>query len=193
MFNESNKLYDFAFVSDPGYFPDVLVNAFIFPYVTGREFAETLFARNGWDGLNAAWENLPQSTEQIIHPDRYFAGDNPQIITLPPLTDTLGVGWSLVEEGGLGEFYMREYLVQQLSQSEVNTAATGWGGDQYAVYWHEDSDGLVLVLQTAWDSINGADQFATAYERYTDARYGPIGQVQADGSTYWEAGIVTCV
>ncbi|MEJ2749087.1 MAG: hypothetical protein P8183_14450, partial [Anaerolineae bacterium] len=193
IFNETNKLYGFAFVSDPGYFPPALTDAFIFPYTTGHDFAQTLFNRNGWDGLNAAWENLPQSTEQIIHPDRYFAGDNPQILTLPPLTDTLGSGWSLVEEAVLGEFYLREYLTQQLDSGDVDTAATGWGGDRYAVYWHEESDNLVLVLRTAWDSTGDADQFAAAYGRYTDARYGPIGQAQADGATCWQSRVVTCM
>lgn len=193
IFNESNKLYGFAFVSDPGYFPRALTNAFIFPYTTGHDFAETLFNRNGWDGLNAAWENLPQSTEQIIHPDRYFAGDNPQIVTLPPLTDTLGAGWSLVEEAVLGEFYLREYLIQQLDEGDVDTAASGWGGDRYAVYWHEESDDLVLILRTAWDSANDANQFLAAYTHYTDARYGPIGQPQADGGTCWQSSVVTCM
>jgi hypothetical protein len=192
MFNESNKLYGFAFVSDPGYFPHALTNAFIFPYTTGHDFAAALFARNGWDGLNAAWENLPQSTEQIIHPDRYFAGDAPQIMTLPPLTDTLGSGWTLTEEAVLGEFYLREYLIQQLDGGTVDTAATGWGGDRYAVYWHEESDDLVLVLRTAWDSGSDADQFMAAYTRYTDARYGPIGQVQTDGGTCWASAVATC-
>ena len=168
-------------------------NAFIFPYTTGRDFAAALFARNGWAGLNAAWENLPQSTEQIIHPDRYFAGDNPQIVDLPPLTGTLGDGWKLAEEAVLGEFFLREYLIQQLSSSDVDTAASGWGGDRYAVYWNEESDEVVLVLRTAWDSINDADQFRAAYGRYTDALFGPIGQAQADGGTCWQSRTVTCV
>ncbi|MCB9420947.1 MAG: hypothetical protein H6667_14180 [Ardenticatenaceae bacterium] len=193
IFNESNKLYGFAFVSDPGYFPHALTNAFIFPYTTGHDFAAALFNRSGWDGLNAAWENLPQSTEQIIHPDRYFAGDNPQIVTLPPLTDTLGSDWSLVEEAVLGEFYLREYLIQQVNGSEVDTAATGWGGDRYAVYWHEESDDLVLVLRTAWDSAGDASQFTAAYTDYTDGRYGPIGQSQADGAICWQSRDATCL
>jgi hypothetical protein len=193
MFNESNKLYDFAFVSNPHYFPDALINAFLFPYTTGHDFAKAVYNRNGWAGLNAAWENLPQSTEQIIHPDRYFAGDAPQILTLPPLTDTLGADWSLAEEAVLGEFYMREYLVQQLDEAEVDTAVTGWGGDRYAVYWQPDAQDWALVLRTAWDSVNDANQFAAAYTRYTDAQHGPIGQVQGDGGTCWQSAMTTCV
>jgi hypothetical protein len=193
MFNESNKLYDFAFVSNPHYFPDALINAFLFPYTTGHDFAKAVYNRNGWAGLNAAWENLPQSTEQIIHPDRYFAGDAPQILTLPPLTDTLGADWSLAEEAVLGEFYMREYLVQQLDEAEVDTAVTGWGGDRYAVYWQPDAQDWALVLRTAWDSVNDANQFAAAYTRYTDTQHGPIGQVQGDGGTCWQSAMTTCV
>ncbi|KPK10021.1 MAG: hypothetical protein AMJ56_09255, partial [Anaerolineae bacterium SG8_19] len=97
--------------------------------------------------MNVAWQNLPQSTEQIIHPDRYLAGDLPEIVALPPLTDTLGIGWTRLEEATLGEFLLREYLGQQLDETEVETAATGWGGDRYAVYWHQDNEELVMVLR----------------------------------------------
>ncbi len=191
IFNRTSHFYQF--VSDPGYFPDALVNAFYFPYTTGHDFAKTLFIRSGWDGLNDAWDNLPQSTEQILHPDRYFAGDAPQIVTLPPLTDTLGSGWSLVEEGVLGEFYLREYLVQELDEDDVNAAALGWGGDLYAVYWHEERDNLAMVLRGAWDSSFDAGQFMDAYQRYADRRYGPTDTTQPDGTVCWQRYDVTCL
>jgi hypothetical protein len=84
-------------------------------------------------------------------------------------------------------------LIQQLNSSDVDTAASGWGGDRYAVYWREESDDLVLVLRTAWDSNTDADQFTAAYTRYTDAHYGPIGQAQADGGTCWHSSVATCI
>ena len=191
IFNRTNHFYQF--VSDPGYFPDVLVNSFIFPYTTGRDFAHTLFTRNGWAGLNDAWENLPQSTEQILHPDRYFAGDAPQIVTLPPLTDTLGADWTQIEAGVFGEFFLREYLIQRLDEEDVDAAATGWGGDQYAVYWREGSNDLVMVLRAAWDSARDSDQFTAAFTSYAGKKYGIGGQTQPDGSACWPAGDVTCL
>lgn len=193
IFNETHRLGGFPFVSDPGYFPDVLSNAFWFPYTTGRDFAEYIFVRNGWAGLNDAWENLPQSTEQIIHPERYFSGDSPQIVALEPLTDTLGAGWTLVEEGVLGEFFMREYLIQRVDEAVVNAGAKGWGGDRYAVYWHADNDDLVLVLRTAWDTSWDADQFITAYTSYADRRYGPGSEVEVENRTCWQRMDVTCL
>ncbi len=191
IFNRTNHFYQF--VSDPGYFPDVLVNSFIFPYTTGRDFAHTLFTRNGWAGLNDAWENLPQSTEQILHPDRYFAEDAPQIVTLPPLTDTLGTDWTQIEAGVFGEFFLREYLIQRLDERDVDAAATGWGGDQYAVYWREGSNDLVMVLRAAWDSARDSDQFTAAFTSYAGKKYGIGGQAQPDGSACWQAGDVTCL
>jgi len=172
--------------------PSVIVNSFLFPYTVGRDYAETLYLQNGWEGLNVAWQNLPQSTEHIIHPDRYLAGDLPEIVALPPLTDTLGIGWTRLEEATLGEFLLREYLGQQLDETEVETAATGWGGDRYAVYWHQDNEELVMVLRQTWDTPADKDQYEMAFTKFTGSTYGSQGQTQSDGGTCWQGGDTLC-
>jgi hypothetical protein len=172
--------------------PSVIVNSFLFPYTVGRDYAETLYLQNGWEGLNVAWQNLPQSTEQIIHPDRYLAGDLPEIVALPPLTDTLGIGWTRLEEATLGEFLLREYLGQQLDETEVETAATGWGGDRYAVYWHQDNEELVMVLRQTWDTPADKDQYEMAFTKFAGSTYGSQGQTQSDGGTCWQGDDALC-
>ena len=114
-------------------FPPVLINDLAFPYTDGVEFVIDLYRENGFAAIDAAWADPPRSTEQILHPDRYRAGDAPQVVTLPPLDDTLGTGWMLLDGDILGEFYLRQYLAQQLPSATVNRAATGWGGDRYIV------------------------------------------------------------
>ncbi len=172
--------------------PSVIINSFLFPYTVGRDYAETLYLQNGWEGLNVAWQNLPQSTEHIIHPDRYLAGDLPEIVALPPLTDTLGIGWTRLEEATLGEFLLREYLGQQLDETEVETAATGWGGDRYAVYWHQDNEELVMVLRQTWDTPADKDQYEMAFTKFAGSTYGPQGQTQSDGGTCWQGDDALC-
>ena len=172
--------------------PSVIVNSFLFPYTVGRDYAETLYLQNGWEGLNVAWQNLPQSTEHIIHPDRYLAGDLPEIVALPPLTDTLGIGWTRLEEATLGEFLLREYLGQQLDETEVETAATGWGGDRYAVYWHQDNEELVMVLRQTWDTPADKDQYEMAFTKFAGSTYGSQGQTQSDGGTCWQGDDALC-
>jgi hypothetical protein len=173
--------------------PPIIAADLEFPYVTGLEFAQTLYDQGGFDAVDAAWENPPNSTEQIIHPDRYLAGDAPQLVSLAPMTDTLGAGWLWLEEDSFGEFYLREYLVQQLTADEVDTAATGWGGDQYAVYWNEEQQGLVMALRSGWDTAADADEFDAAYSRYAELRQGAAAQPQADGSRCWQAADTLCL
>ena len=81
---------------------------------SGSRFVGELYRAGGFAAIDAAWANPPQSTEHILHPERYRAGDAPQIVALAPLTDTLGVGWQEIENNVMGEFFLREYLDQQL-------------------------------------------------------------------------------
>lgn len=173
--------------------PPVLANDLLFPYTAGYEFAQYLYDENGFDALDDAWANPPVSTEQILHPERYLAGDMPQLVSLAPLTDTLGAGWRLLDEDMFGEFYLSEYITQQLPDTQANTAAEGWGGDQYAVYYNDESDALVMTLRLAWDTPADADEFTAAYNDYLTALYGPAGQPEEDSSTCWTGADITCL
>jgi hypothetical protein len=173
--------------------PPILANELTFPYSKGLEFVQTLYDQGGYAAVDAAWADLPQSTEQIIHPERYLAGDAPQIVALQPLTDTLGAGWQRLDEDVLGEFYLREYLAQQLTANETEQAATGWGGDRYAVYWNEETESLVMVLRLVWDTSADSAEFAAAYQLYVGALFGPGGQSQPDGGLCWQGTDVICL
>jgi hypothetical protein len=174
------------------YMPPVLVNSFIFPYTAGLAFVESLYRHGGWAAVDVAWQNPPQSTEQILHPQRYLAGDIPRIVTLPPLTNTLGVGWELITQDVFGEFYLREFLAQRLNEAEVDAAATGWGGDRYAVYWHAEQDSVVMVLRHTWDTLQDSNQFAGAFSNYATSKYGSQQASQAGGGICWQTVEMIC-
>lgn len=165
--------------------PPILANSLLYPYRAGQAFAQTLYDQEGYAALNVAWANRPQSTEQILHPDRYLAGDAPQAVTLPPLTATLGTGWTLVHEDVLGEFMLREYLSQQLNPMQVDTAATGWGGDRFAVYTNEANGALTLALRLVWDTDQDATEFAALYPNYPATLFGAPSQLQGNGGECW--------
>lgn len=173
-------------------FPPVLINDLAFPYTDGVEFVIDLYRENGFAAIDAAWADPPRSTEQILHPDRYRAGDAPQVVTLPPLDDTLGTGWMLLDGDILGEFYLRQYLAQQLPSATVNRAATGWGGDRYAVYWNEATDEMVMALRLVWDTPEDALEFAEVYPDYPGALWQTEAETQPDGSACWAGDDVIC-
>ena len=173
--------------------PPVLAHELEFPYLSGLEFVQALHEQGGFDAIDAAWSDLPQSTEQILHPQRYLDGDAPQLVSLSPLTDTLGAGWELADEDILGEFYLREYLAQQLDDDSVDRAATGWGGDRYAVYWNETKRAPVMVLKLVWDTPADAEEFSELYPLYPERLLGGGAQAQAGGGLCWSGGDVICL
>jgi hypothetical protein len=173
-------------------YPPVLINNLAFPYVSGSRFVGELYRAGGFAAIDAAWANPPQSTEHILHPERYRAGDAPQIVALAPLTDTLGVGWQEIENNVMGEFFLREYLDQQLPATTAARAALGWGGDRYAVYWNEATGGLVMALRAVWDTPADAAEFAAAYADYPAGLFDVAPQTQADGSTCWVGDDAIC-
>jgi hypothetical protein len=173
--------------------PPVLANNLLFPYTSGAEFVQYLYDRGGFAAIDDAWADPPLSTEDILHPDRYLAGDEPQIVSSAPLTETLGAGWRMLDEEVFGEFFLREYLSQQLSNADVDVAATGWGGDRYAVYWNEEAGDIVGILDIAWDTPQDGDEFAQAFADFAESKYGSAGQSAANGGVCWQGEDVTCL
>lgn len=195
-FDELNELLTQSLAQESPVFdsaPPVLANDLLFPYTAGYEFAQYLYDQDGFAALDAAWADPPLSTEHILHPELYLAGDVPQLVSLAPLTGTLGAEWRLLDEDVFGEFFLREYVTQQLPDTQAIAAAAGWGGDRYAVYHNAATDELVMVLRLAWDTPADSDEFAAVYTDYLDLTYGTDGQNQADGGVCWQGDDFTCL
>lgn len=163
--------------------PSAIQQQLLFPYEAGLSFAWRIYDQGGWAGMDAAWKDPPRSTEQILHPERY-PDDPPQVVTVPPLTATLGEGWRLRDQDTLGEFMLRLHLEAYLDEAEVDRAATGWGGDRYALYVREDGEAC-LVIVLAWDDADEAGEFVEAYQRLAEARYGEAGEGTVAGGMWW--------
>ncbi len=171
--------------------PEVLVRSADFPYVEGKEFARALYNQSGWSGLDGAWAAPPESTEHILHPERYLAGDQPIAVEPLPVEDMLGDVWRRVRVDTLGELYLRLMLGRRLNADAVETAAAGWGGDTYQVFQHQESGGLILLWRLAWDSPADRDQFGAAYGEYAGQEYG--GEVVvAPGAVCRQGADIAC-
>jgi hypothetical protein len=147
--------------------PDVLRDQLVQPYLAGLEFARSVFSTGGWQGLQAAWKRPPDSSEQVLHPEKYAARESPRSVEIgfsPP-------GGKLLFEGTLGELLWRSVLGEGSEE-----AAAGWGGDRYRVL---DLHGrTVVVSRSVWDSPQDAREFQKALL----ARYGSShGRARSDG------------
>ena len=170
---EQASLFDSA--GDPDPFdgvPTFVQQQVLFPYEEGLTFVQNLYNEGGFELIDEVWADPPVSTEQILHPELYLAGDEPIPVPLPALTATLGTGWRQIDEEIVGEFMLRQYLAEGINYSQASDAAAGWGGDRFAVYYNDAEAELVLTLRTVWDSPAENDEFQTAYQLYGAAQYG---------------------
>lgn len=167
--------------------PYAVQRKLMFPYEAGLSFARTLYEEGNWTGIDAAWRNPPRSTEQILHPERY-PDDVPRLVAVPPLTTTLGPGWRLRDQDTLGEFMLRLHLEAYLDnddeEEKVDRAATGWGGDRYALYVREDGEACLVII-LVWDNADEAGEFVEAYLKLAEARYGTTGEGSVAAGMWW--------
>jgi hypothetical protein len=168
--------------------PPAIVAQMTFPYEAGLAFAQTLYQEGGFAAIDGAFADPPQSTEQILHPERYLAGERPEMVSLPPLTDTLGAGWDYVDGNVLGEFGLQLYLDEYLDDPVAAAAAEGWGGDWYAVHTNLETGGLVMVLKVVWDQESEAAEFMGAYGSFRKAH----PNTSPVGDSCWENEDVVC-
>ncbi|HEY7132361.1 MAG TPA: hypothetical protein VH440_08905 [Candidatus Limnocylindrales bacterium] len=165
--------------------PPILRESLLFPYSQGLGFVQGLQNRGGWAAVNEAFAKPPASTEQILHPDKYTAGEQPVAVELPKdLATKLGAGWTSQLEDSFGEFQLGVWLQQGsgLSAVEAKSAAAGWGGDRISAL--EGPDGSwAVVLRTAWDTAQDATEFERAASPIVDGLQGSASLLPGAGDT----------
>lgn len=153
-----------------------------FNYIECTRFVTTLYRDGGWEAVNAAYQNPPRTTEQILHPEKFLAREAPRNPAPASIVDTLGEGWSLLDISPFGEFDVYNYLVTILEDELVAAqAAAGWGSGSTAIYVQDQDDiagdPTVLVhLRLDWDSTVDFLEFLTVF--------GEVINIVSDGE--WE-------
>jgi hypothetical protein len=74
-----------------------------FPYVEGADLVRRLDRAGGNAALEAAYAAPPVSSSQVMHPERFFAGERPVRIELPRPEALLRRGYAPSDEGTVGE------------------------------------------------------------------------------------------
>jgi hypothetical protein len=168
--------------------PRVLRETLMFPYFQGMSWVSQVYKKGGWDEVSAAYKDLPKSTEQILHPEKYFAGEEPKRVTVRDISSTLGKGWREADNDVEGEWGLYLLLDEYLQSSDVSKkAAEGWGGDRYALFLGPTSADVLVAEKTVWDTEQDAREFFEAYARRTTKRYGVEPEQWSDtGRQVWK-------
>jgi hypothetical protein len=184
--NWINSVREVSSGNEGGSYPPFLERSFDFPYDQGIDFALYLWKKGGWDELNKAYDNPPSTTEQVLHPEKYVAGEKADDLKLPDLSDDLGKRWKQLDDDVFGEFDVYNYLLTLLGDESVaSAAAAGWGGGRMAVYSREDySDRVLVHIVLTWDTPADATEFLTEYLKSVEAANGQQDLWDRSASAY---------
>jgi hypothetical protein len=163
--------------------PAFIMDSMMAVYLKGLGFVFAIHEQ-GWPAVEKLYaEYPPQSTEQILHPEKWLAREAPVTFEWSKFEKIAALReWELLDDDVLGEFQWRTVFKVHGLASEGESAAAGWGGDRYAVFKRKDSDATLLLLRTCWDSEKEASEFADVYRRVLAVKYAdapvPIRVVQ---------------
>ncbi|MEM3406051.1 MAG: hypothetical protein QW806_05290 [Nitrososphaerota archaeon] len=132
-----------------------------FPYKYGENFILFLYNLGGWNKVNQAYENIPKSTEQILHPEKYLIYEEP--IKVDGIRLNISE-WSIAKTETYGEYFLRIMLSNWIGEDLSEKAAEGWGGDNFTFYIRENNvSNYVFFWKIVWDREEDALEFYNCF------------------------------
>jgi hypothetical protein len=166
--------------------PNYMQRSLLFPYTGGLNLLLRHFSRAGFAGIDALHGSYPESTEQLLHPEKYGV-DHPIPVEFEVPAGALG-DYKVVLRNRLGEQGFR-FLVSPLGKNEAQAVAlsTGWGGDRYVFLMNGSKTALVGAVAT--DDAAAMTRYQEVLHRSFKHRYstpgtgGSAGRITSDGYT----------
>jgi hypothetical protein len=139
----------------------------------GRALAFELRYLGGRAALATALRTFPQTTEQLLHVDKFLERELPLRVRVP---SRIG-DFTLSASEPLGELDVRA-LLRAFDVANASGVAAGWGGGRVALYLSRDGDSVAAVV-LRWDTANDAAEWRNAFPRYVAAAF-PGATAQGD-------------
>ena len=183
----------------PVYTPATSMEAIrLFPYDQGFAFAEQVFEQGGWQSIENLYINPPTTTEQILHPEKYFEGEVGAAIDWTDLSLVLPEEYSSLFQDSLGEW--KTYLLltaganafARLNSEEAQLAAAGWNGDFTQIFTSSTGQHLVMA-QWNFDTENDKAEFFSTFSQYIERRIVGESVVVNDYSCKKDSNQTSCL
>jgi hypothetical protein len=118
--------------------PAYIRESLMFPYDKGLRFVHNIKSEKGWGFMDKMYkELLPESTEQIIHPEKYLSEpkDYPITIELPDLSKLFPQEqYEKLLQNVSGELTIDILIKEYLHTIKNEEIGAGWGGDKYIIF-----------------------------------------------------------
>jgi len=150
-------------VGGDGSFPEFLARDFGFNYNECYYFVLGLYNEGGWEAVNDAFTSPPATTEQVLHPEKYEAGEVANGDMPDDLTRGFLPGWTVTDLGQFGEYDLQNYVLSMTGDYDLAyNAGAGWGSGWWRVYTGEEGAG-VFQFYLSFDASSDLSEFFNAF------------------------------
>lgn len=172
------------------------------PYSEGPTFVEYLHEEGGWEAVDAAYDERPTSTSQVIHPERYpdhepidVSVDDRSSSDWVPIreagdeedgegairTETVGEAtlFSTLWTNGVIDRPLTEGAGDRSPYNYSHPITDGWAGDTFVAYENANDGETGHVWTLVWETDGDAERFHEAY----------VDLLEANGASELEDGL----
>ena len=170
-------------VPSPEEVPRLLLETTRFPTRAGASLVIDLYRQGGFTALDQALDRPPETTEQVLHPDRYRVLE--PAVELDPFGLVVS-GYEVVDEGTWGELRWLGLLAHHSDPVSAARAAEGWGGDRYQLLWAPASGKLAFAVRLGADSFVDESEVNAAIRDLVRSGMDVGASRVVDTATEWE-------
>jgi hypothetical protein len=146
----------------------ILARSLQMPYADGTATILRLARTKGWDAVSALYDDMPTTTEQMLHLDKLLRREPAIGVQIDPSPIARELGLTKVWHDELGEAALLSMLAQTERSTAARRAADGWGGDAYLAFDDPDEPlpAPVIVALVTWDTQRDAEEFEASFRKY---------------------------
>ncbi|MGB1016192.1 MAG: hypothetical protein ACPG4T_18800, partial [Nannocystaceae bacterium] len=164
----------------------ILVRSLQMPYAFGTATVARLVQLDGWSAVDKLYQQLPTTSEQMIHLDKLRSRE--PAIPVTPNLDAIATAFpqhNVIWQDTLGEASLLAMLAEVEPSVQARKHAGGWGGDRYVALDRREHPAMVPMIAgaLAWDSRADAKEFEPAFRTYLDRVMPRQYVVERNGST----------
>ena len=160
--------------------PEVLLDISQEPYTDGPTLVKAILAAGQQPRLDAAFQQPPTTSEQVMDPSKFLAGEGAVPVPLPTADGAVS------NKGVLGAFMLEELMIESGSVSNVDDAIGGWGGDAY-VTWIGSTGKTCLR-----DTFVGDTPAGTALLAQALSQWAPVAGATVDAPAGQPGSLTVC-
>jgi len=170
--------------------PLLLQQALLFPYTSGLAFEQYVLVKAGTQAaFTGVLDSPPNSSFEILHPDKYLARAAVPIMRMPDIHPMLtAAGYEPYDIGVMGELDVRITAELFGGRPLAEALAPNWDGGIYYAAQRKDATAaekdttasLALMYASKWKNEDSARSFFTVFEEELPRQYDGLKRRKSD-------------